>query len=327
MINKYLLIREWGCGFYADFLHVTQGLYLAELLGRQPLVHWGKESLYNNTSHQDVFKDFFDYEALGLSEFMPNHKDTFPSEYKISPEQILLKNKYDTSEKTQLNYLQNLLTSNCELVVYDRFLNLGKLLPLLGIDASNFSYKNLVSKYHKPCYTLLENYDREMKSLNLSPGCYNSIQLRLSEKVRTQDNYDSVLNQYYDFFNEKAGCSNMDLFICSEDQKAIDFFSEKYPGRVVSSSASRNVYKFDKESSKLGITDNQFVPEFLLKTPGMEKKWLGMEVITDVMIASKSNLFIGSDSNVAKVISFLLDDSASTHVFTASEVISADKMK
>jgi len=312
-------------------LHITQGMYLAKLLGRKPIIHWGKESLYNNTSHEDVFKDFFNCDELNLS-IKQNFKDVFPCQYSEFPYQYLLKEKYDTTESSVLAYLQSLLKSNCELVVYDRFLNLGHLLPLLNIKKEKFSYpefryKELVKKYHKPCDLILNKVKNEMESMGLEKGNFNAIQLRLSEKVRTQENYSKVLSGYYNYFEVSTDDMNKDLFICSEDQKAIDYFSEKYPGRVLSSSASRNVYKFDKSASKLGIVDNQYVPEFLLKTPGLEKKWMGFEVVTDVLLASYANVFVGSDSNVAKIIAYLLDDCATNFVFSADEVISADKMK
>jgi hypothetical protein len=47
--ERYLLIKGWGFGFWADMAHVTGSLLLAEITGRIPLVYWGPESLFGDS--------------------------------------------------------------------------------------------------------------------------------------------------------------------------------------------------------------------------------------------------------------------------------------
>lgn len=58
--ERYLLIRGWGFGFWADMAHVMGSLLLAEITGRIPLVYWGPESLFSDKSQSDAFSRFFE---------------------------------------------------------------------------------------------------------------------------------------------------------------------------------------------------------------------------------------------------------------------------
>jgi len=45
-VEKFLLIKAWGYGFWSDVSHVLGQLLVAELTGRTPIVHWGQNSLF-----------------------------------------------------------------------------------------------------------------------------------------------------------------------------------------------------------------------------------------------------------------------------------------
>jgi hypothetical protein len=55
----YLLIKAWGHGFWSDVSHVLGGLLLAEVTGRTPVVHWGRNSLFGDGSGGDAFRLYF----------------------------------------------------------------------------------------------------------------------------------------------------------------------------------------------------------------------------------------------------------------------------
>jgi protein O-GlcNAc transferase len=46
--DRFLLIRAWGQGFFADVDHVLGQCLLAEITGRMPMVFWGKESRFGD---------------------------------------------------------------------------------------------------------------------------------------------------------------------------------------------------------------------------------------------------------------------------------------
>src|SRR3974390_1934030 len=56
----YLLIKAWGAGFWSDVSHVFGGLLLAEVTGRKPVVHWGRNSRFGDGSDADAFGRFFE---------------------------------------------------------------------------------------------------------------------------------------------------------------------------------------------------------------------------------------------------------------------------
>jgi hypothetical protein len=66
--ERFLVIRAWGFGFYADAMHVLGGLMLAEFTGRMPCVLWGRNSLFLPSGKENAFPFFFN--AIG-SEFQP----------------------------------------------------------------------------------------------------------------------------------------------------------------------------------------------------------------------------------------------------------------
>src|SRR5699024_6762941 len=51
--DRYLLIRGWGFGFWADVSQVMGSLLLAEATGRIPVTFWGAESRFSDKSGRD----------------------------------------------------------------------------------------------------------------------------------------------------------------------------------------------------------------------------------------------------------------------------------
>ncbi|MBS0660500.1 MAG: hypothetical protein JSR82_19945 [Verrucomicrobia bacterium] len=56
---RYLVIKAWGFGFWADVAHVLAGLLLCECTGRTPVVHWGANSQFADDSGAEAFRHFF----------------------------------------------------------------------------------------------------------------------------------------------------------------------------------------------------------------------------------------------------------------------------
>lgn len=78
------------------------------------------------------------------------------------------------------------------------------------------------------------------------------------------------------------------ILLCTDDQEAISFFSQKYPGGVVFSNAFRAEIG-DVEGIHLKKNVNREHHNYLL----------GKEVIMDVMLLARCNYFVFSHSNVA----------------------------
>jgi protein O-GlcNAc transferase len=58
--DRYLLIKSWGFGFWADMVQVLGSLLLAEATGRIPVTYWGADSLFSDKSGQDAFTHYFE---------------------------------------------------------------------------------------------------------------------------------------------------------------------------------------------------------------------------------------------------------------------------
>jgi protein O-GlcNAc transferase len=57
---KYLIIKSWGYGFWSDVSQVLGALLLAEVTGRTPVVHWGRNSLFGDGSISNAFHNYFE---------------------------------------------------------------------------------------------------------------------------------------------------------------------------------------------------------------------------------------------------------------------------
>lgn len=58
-IDKYLVIKAWGFGFWSDVSSVLGGLLLAEITRRRPVIHWGANSRFGDGTAKNGFDNFF----------------------------------------------------------------------------------------------------------------------------------------------------------------------------------------------------------------------------------------------------------------------------
>ncbi len=71
--RRFLVIREWGAGFWSDVGFVVAGCLLARIAGREPVVWWGDSSLFRGEA-ANAWEQFFEpvsaarmQECAGLS--------------------------------------------------------------------------------------------------------------------------------------------------------------------------------------------------------------------------------------------------------------------
>jgi protein O-GlcNAc transferase len=58
--DRFLVIKSWGAGFWADVSHVLGCMLLAEVTNRIPVIHWGKNCLYGDGTSQSAFQNYFE---------------------------------------------------------------------------------------------------------------------------------------------------------------------------------------------------------------------------------------------------------------------------
>ncbi len=128
---RYLLIRAWGAGFWADVQHTIHGLVLAGATGRVPVIQWGRESRYRRAGVEDAWRLYFepmspltiaDLERDGLSIFPPKWTRANLREIRVN------KDEGDWSSLSGL-YLFN---RDEDLTVLDFYTELDDLAPWLG---------------------------------------------------------------------------------------------------------------------------------------------------------------------------------------------------
>lgn len=81
---RYLLIKAWGCGLWSDISHVLGSLLLAEITGRIPVTHLGRNSLFRDEAGHDVFQNYFQpVSAVSLDDLLRlENPSFFPSKWR-----------------------------------------------------------------------------------------------------------------------------------------------------------------------------------------------------------------------------------------------------
>lgn len=57
--RRYHVIQPWGCGFWGEIDHVIGQLAAAEIMGRIPIIHWGRHGAYGAAGYDNAWEAYF----------------------------------------------------------------------------------------------------------------------------------------------------------------------------------------------------------------------------------------------------------------------------
>ncbi|MDP1683399.1 MAG: SEC-C metal-binding domain-containing protein [Burkholderiales bacterium] len=298
--EKFLLIKAWGYGFWSDVSHVLGQLLVAELTGRIPIVHWGKNSLFGDGTAANAFEFYFEAcSDWGVSDLLNENFDFWPPKWNY---RNLMEGEVNKWKGTFSRMAGLYLLSRQEMVVVSDFfsavVDLKPWIPpthhLYGLSVDELSLY-LVRQYLHPKKEIIDAVGYFYKAYLGSPD-FIAVHARGSDKILELNNLDEVNRQYEGIINQYLSSYNCHhIFLMTDDARILDYFKKIYGKKIITTDCQRT-------NSAKGI-HYQTVPD---------RRRLGAEVVVDAYLAAKARAFVGNGfSNPSLMVRYLKDWSES----------------
>lgn len=302
---RYLLINAWGSGFGLELLYLLKQLLLAEMTNRIPVIHWGKNCLYNDHQTRDCFGDFFErINQVTIPDVFDYQSTAFPEHWRARALSDFVRR---TSWRSKVNHqsyrISGLYYLNKpeSLVVSGEFTSLKTLLPWLAPDNEWASqpidevYRGLIRRYLRPRTEVLYNARRFIDSAFADHG-FVAIHLRGTDRhLKKHSNDLTPINEQLISLVESKHPTDL-VFVMTDDKREIEKARARLGDRVRALDVARSHH------DELGV-----------HVSAKEKQKVGLDVLTDLMIATQARHFYGCGfSYLACVVSYFRDAQTST---------------
>ncbi len=303
--DRFLVIREWGYGFWADVDFALGQLLLAEFTGRRPIVFWGNESRFRRAGSpksENAWGLYFEPvgDLANVDGF--DLEDRYPAKWRDVALDAEIFNRFDgegarTWSLAFLNRPERVLVADFFCGVVNVLPWAPKTHPLHGASLPE-AYRWLAVKYLKPRAEILAEV-RAFVDQHLAGTRTLACHVRGLDKRGEFPDLDRYIDEVVNIADGMMlGEPDRKLFIMSDWAGAIDHFRERHGQRVVSTSATRAA-----EGTGLHRVENA------------DGARLGREVLVDALIAARCDLFVGmAPSTVSGMIQFLRDWPAGSYM-------------
>ena len=288
-VPRYLVIREWGFGFWSDVSHVLGALLLAETTGRIPVTWWGAASLFGDGENHDAFQLYFQPVSDVTLENLPA-ANFFPPRWN--------KANLKESDTTKLNgkgrragalYFLN----RPEIVaVSDFYIAVKNVMPWLPPDHPmrdkplDAVYRYLAEKYLSPRANIVAACDAFFEA-HLTGAPFVAVHLRGSDKMREVLDADTVNRAILSLTAQMDPAWR--ILVLTDDERCLAMAHTAFGNRVVATQCQRS-------SMEEGV-------HYL---PTTDRVQAGREIMLDSYLALRADHFIGSGlSNVSAIIAVL----------------------
>ena len=303
--ERFLLIKAWGYGFWADVAHVLGQCLLAELTGRIPVVHWGTNSLFGDGGGSDAFRHYFEPLSRGrLADLERAARDFWPPKWNHENLRAEDVNKWSGPYSGMAGLY--LLGRPETVVVSDFFTPVIDLVPWIPPSHPRFGlgiddlWRALVARYLCPRPEIIAETDAFVRErIGDAPFVAAHVRgsdkaLEVSDLAQTNRQYGSVIDAYLGRHSDSR------LFLMTDDAHVLEQFHGVYGDRLVATDCQRT-------SSERGI-HYQEVPD---------RRRLGIEVMVDAYVAARAAAFIGNGaSNPSLIVRYLKDwPDGAVHLF------------
>jgi len=292
--ERYLLIKSWGFGFWADMAHVIGSLLLAEITGRIPLVFWGPESRFSDKSQSDGFGRFFEpVSAVGLWQLAQmQNASFFPPRWHAGNLTQSGVSKWEGKGSRAgavffLNRPETIAVSDFNIGVVHVMPWIPPQHALYGKSLDEI-YHYLTAKYLRPRADIVAACDA-VCDVHLAGRPFVAVHLRGSDKIKE----DAALNAT----NAEilAALDAVDpswpIFLLTDDAHYLARMKARYGGRIVATDCQR--------------TETEEGVHYLSTVDPVQA---GREIMIDTYLALRANRFIGNGlSNVSAMIAVLKD--------------------
>jgi protein O-GlcNAc transferase len=288
---RYLVIREWGFGFWADIAHVLGSLLLAEVTGRTPVTWWGRASLFRDGGDRDAFQLYFQpVSNLALMDLPA--ADFFPPRWtRAKLKQSGISKWEGKGSRAGAVYFLN----RPEIVaVSDFYIAVPNVMPWLPhahpmngkpLDAV---YRYLAEKYLRPRADMVAACDAFFDA-QLAGANFVAAHLRGSDKMREDQNAPAVNEAILSLLEEID--PSWRILVLTDDERCLAMARSAFADRVVATRCQRS--RMDIGVHYLPTTDHVQA---------------GREIMVDSYLALRARCFIGNGlSNVSAMIAILKD--------------------
>ncbi len=304
--ERFLVIRAWGAGFWADVLHTVHGIALAEATGRTPIVHWGRECRYRRAGIEEAWRLYFGpVSPLTLADVERDGLAIFPPKWTRANLRALRVNK-DDGEWSSLSGLY-LINRNEDVAVLDFFTELDDLAPWfadghpLAASDPEPELGRLYRRHVRLAPELAEELVRfEAALIGRRPTIAMHFRTQGLPKITEAadrkglrpEPFAEAIDRYL-ALHPDAG-----IYLMTDFAPAVLYFRERYGDRVACREVTR-VERIEEESVEIhqqhdGVT-------------------LGREVVLDTFLATRCDAFVGDGaSGVSQAVTRLKDWPAGT---------------
>lgn len=279
----YLVIHQWGCGFWGEINHVAVQILAAHLMGRTPIVRWGADSRYAVPGRENAWEVYYRSVSGATPADLANPAlSWFPSWQRLEPS-VAHRRRGRVTALSAFNRAE-------DVVVVDGYSDLLDVLawapeghPLAQMPPAEI-YLHLFEQHIHLVPELLKRVDDAASRLKhpvLAVHYRNQAQIKIDESLdgRALD-VDAYVREIDAFL---ASQSDGSVFLLCDYRPALDALSRRYGERLFSFTDFARV---DREEEIEATFNNEF-----------EGYRLATEVILDAYVAAKCDWFLGDGAS------------------------------
>lgn len=292
--NRFLLIKAWGFGFWADVSHVLCQLLVAELTGRIPIVHWGPNSLFWDGTASNAFDPYFEpVSPFKVDALRDERLRIWPPKWNWGNLLTGEINKW-AGPYSRLAGIY-LLGRSEEIVVSDFYTPIQDLKPwipkesrLYGVTLDDL-HEYLLQAYLHPRQEIIARVDAFYRE-QLAGSDFIGVHARGSDKRVELATLDDVNRQSQRAVDDLMVQHQIDrVFLMTDDTRLRDHYLGVYGERVVCTDCQRT-------DTAQGVHHQS----------GRDRRQLGIEVAVDVYLATRGKAFVGNgSSNPSQMVRYL----------------------
>ena len=290
--ERYLLIKSWGFGFWADMVQVLGSLLLAEITGRIPLVYWGPESRFSDKSERDAFTHYFQpVSTASLQQLVRIPQASFfPPRWNASnlTETGVSKWEGKGSRAGAVYFLgrpETVAVSDFHLGVVNVMPWIPAAHPLYGKSLEEI-YLYLTAKYLRPRPDIVAACDA-FYAAHLAKGPFVTLHMRGSDKAIEDPELEATNRMLLTALD--AVDSSWPIFLMTDDSQCLARMKSIYGPRIIATDCQR--------------TDTSEGVHYL---PTVDAVRAGREILIDTYLALRADRFIGNArSNVSAMIAVM----------------------
>ena len=292
--EKFILIKSWGYGFWADISHVLGQLLIAEITSRTPIIHWGGNSLYSTDQSKNAFNLYFESISNKTIDDIQSEKLSYwPPKW--NNQNLLIDNLNKLNGPFSKVSGLYFISRQEDVVVSDFWTPIFLILPWIPKNNPLYSltidevFLYLLNKYLILKQEIQQKIGKYFAE-NLASNRFIAAHIRGSDKGLETSNLDEINSLYKSIIDRELLKNNIDhLFLMTDDDQILHQFKRYYGNKL----------KYTQSTRTSGSVGLHHIEQ-------NDKYEIGVEIIIDTYLASKAHVFIGNaTSNPSLIISCL----------------------